>query len=200
MKKIFKIVITGGPCAGKTTAMVKIESEFEKQGYKVLRVPETATELIMGGITPVNIGSIHFQQHLLKLQLYKEEMFESAAQFLKDDKILMLFDRATMDNKGYMVYEEFCEIIKNVNFTEEELLARYDGVVHMETAAKASENLYRLDNNKARFETVEGAIQTDNNLYKAWEKHPKFTSIKSNMSFSKKMDDLIKAINQILNN
>lgn len=30
--EITKIVITGGPCAGKTTAMTKIQKEFEKKG------------------------------------------------------------------------------------------------------------------------------------------------------------------------
>jgi len=51
-KKITKIVITGGPCAGKSTAMSYIQSEFTKKGYAVLFVPETATELILGGIAP----------------------------------------------------------------------------------------------------------------------------------------------------
>ena len=44
-KKITKIVITGGPCAGKSTAMSYIQNEFTKKGYAVLFVPETATEL-----------------------------------------------------------------------------------------------------------------------------------------------------------
>ena len=51
-QKITKIVLTGGPCAGKTTAMNWIQNFFTKQGYKVLFVPETATELITGGLTP----------------------------------------------------------------------------------------------------------------------------------------------------
>ena len=52
-----KIVITGGPCAGKTTAMSWIQSNFTKLGYTVLFVPETATELISGGIAPWTCGS-----------------------------------------------------------------------------------------------------------------------------------------------
>ena len=46
--EITKIVITGGPCAGKTTALSWIQSNFTKLGYTVLFVPETATELITG--------------------------------------------------------------------------------------------------------------------------------------------------------
>jgi len=198
MKKVYKIVITGGPCAGKTTAMNAIEDTFSQMGYAVLRIPETATELITGGITPVNVGSEAFQQHLLKLQLYKEEMFESAANFLENDKILILLDRAAMDNKGYMEYGAFCRIIANVNATEEQLMARYDGVIHMQTAAKTSRDLYQLENNLARFETVDEAIKTDDDLYNAWKDHPNFYSIKSNVDFVKKINELIDTIKFIL--
>ena len=55
--QITKIVITGGPCAGKTTGMGRIQKEFVKLGYKVLFVPETATELITGGVAPWTLVS-----------------------------------------------------------------------------------------------------------------------------------------------
>ena len=45
--KLTKIVITGGPSAGKTTAMSWVQNAFSKLGYTVLFVPETATELSM---------------------------------------------------------------------------------------------------------------------------------------------------------
>ena len=51
-KQISKIVITGGPCAGKTTAMSWIQNSFTKMGYAVLFVDETATQLITGGAAP----------------------------------------------------------------------------------------------------------------------------------------------------
>ena len=52
MYDITKIVITGGPCAGKSTAMTWIQDHFTKLGYKVLFIAETATELITGGVAP----------------------------------------------------------------------------------------------------------------------------------------------------
>lgn len=48
-KSISKIVITGGPCAGKTTGMSWIQNAFTERGYTVLFIPEIATELISGG-------------------------------------------------------------------------------------------------------------------------------------------------------
>ena len=47
---VSKIVITGGPCAGKTTGMSWIQNAFTERGYKVLFISETATELISGGV------------------------------------------------------------------------------------------------------------------------------------------------------
>ena len=55
--EISKIVITGGPCAGKSTAMSWIQNAFTQKGYRVLFVPETATELINGGIAPWICGT-----------------------------------------------------------------------------------------------------------------------------------------------
>ena len=57
MKAIQKIVITGGPCAGKSTAMSWIRNAFTQRGYTVLIIPETATELITGGVAPWTCGS-----------------------------------------------------------------------------------------------------------------------------------------------
>ena len=34
MKEIKRIVLTGGPCAGKTTALVRITEYFSNRGYK----------------------------------------------------------------------------------------------------------------------------------------------------------------------
>ena len=50
--EITKIVITGGPCGGKSTAMSWIQNHYTKLGYRVLFVPETATEFISGGVAP----------------------------------------------------------------------------------------------------------------------------------------------------
>ena len=57
-KRITRIVLTGGPAAGKTTLISRILKEFKQDdGWKVITIPETATELISGfGIRPFGIG------------------------------------------------------------------------------------------------------------------------------------------------
>ena len=64
-KNIVKIVLTGGPCAGKTTGMSWIQNAFTQMGYAVLFVPETATELISCGVAPWNFKkNVDFQNCL----------------------------------------------------------------------------------------------------------------------------------------
>ena len=49
MNNIKRIVLTGGPCAGKTTAQVRIVEHFSNLGFKVFTVPEVPTMYSQGG-------------------------------------------------------------------------------------------------------------------------------------------------------
>jgi signal recognition particle GTPase len=46
---LHKICITGGPCAGKTTALAMMQGDLQQLGFIVLTVPEAATILMKGG-------------------------------------------------------------------------------------------------------------------------------------------------------
>lgn len=46
---VTRILLTGGPCAGKTTALAQISQDLTQLGYKVLVVPEAATLIMKGG-------------------------------------------------------------------------------------------------------------------------------------------------------
>ena len=103
-----KIVITGGPCAGKTTAMSWIQNEFTRRGYRVLFIPETATELISGGVAPWTlVSNEEYQKCQISLQKRKEEIFEQAAGKMGAEKVLIVCDRGVMDNRAYMNDLEF---------------------------------------------------------------------------------------------
>ncbi|KPJ07908.1 hypothetical protein RR48_12750 [Papilio machaon] len=49
-KSVYRLVLTGGPCGGKTTGQSRLSTFFENLGWKVFRVPETATVLLSGGV------------------------------------------------------------------------------------------------------------------------------------------------------
>ena len=46
---IIRICLTGGPCAGKTTALATLNQVLTQLGFRVLQVPEAATMLMKGG-------------------------------------------------------------------------------------------------------------------------------------------------------
>ena len=192
---IRKIVITGGPSAGKTTGLSWVQNAFAKLGYTVLFVPETATEFISGGVAPWTCGSnLEYQKVQMTLQLEKERLFEQAARTMKADKILIVCDRGTLDNRAYMNDAEFAEVLRCVGKTEDELLGRYDAVFHMVTAARGAEQFYTLENNKARYESVAEAVDLDGRLIAAWQKHPRLRVIDNSVDFNHKLRRLIAEI------
>lgn len=198
-KQITKIVITGGPCAGKTTAMSWIQNAFTKLGYAVLFVDETATQLITGGAAPwLSASNRDFQLQLLRLQQAKEKAFSEIGRTMKANKILVVCDRAAMDNCAYMSEEEFGWVMKQMNTNKIALRDQYDAVFHLVTAAKGAEKYYTLSNNQARTETVEEASALDDKLIAAWTGHPHFRVIDNSTSFEEKMIRLIKEITSFL--
>ena len=199
-RQITKIAITGGPCAGKSTALSWINEEFTKKGYKVLFIPETATELITGGVAPWTCETdIDFQTAILKLQLAKEEIFEEVAQHLYDaQKVLIVCDRGTLDGKAYIEKHNFDKILNNLHLTETQLKDSYDAVFHLVTAAKGASEFYTLANNSARTETIEEAIANDDKIISAWTGHSHFRVIDNSTDFKKKMQRFVTEISNFL--
>lgn len=196
---IHKIVLTGGPSAGKTTGLSWIQNSFTKLGYTVLFVPETATELISGGVAPWSCESnLTYQKFQMRLQLEKERIFEEAARGMKNDKLLIVCDRGALDNRAYMSEEEFGEVLASVGETRESLLARYDAIFHLVTAARGAEQFYTMENNKARYESVDEAVALDDRLIAAWEGHPQLSVIDNAVDFSHKMRRLIAEIRRVV--
>ena len=189
---ITKIVITGGPCAGKTTAMSWIQDAFTQRGYAVLFVPETATEFIKGGVAPWTCKTnLDYQKCQMELQLKKEELFMRAAKGMKAEKILIVCDRGAFDNKAYMNDEEFDEVLEYVGANAIELRDSYDAVFHLETAAKGAEEFYTTENNTARTEGLKKAAELDDKLISAWTGHPHFRVIGNDSDFENKLRKLI---------
>ena len=196
---VTKIVITGGPCAGKTTGMSWIQNAFTELGYLVLFIPETATELIQAGMEPKLCRSTEdFQKSLLSLQLAKEKVFEQTARTMKASKVLIVCDRGALDNKAYMSEDEFARMMDELGVNEIELRDNYDAVFHLTTAAKGARNFYTTENNSARKETPDEAAVLDDKLIAAWTGHPHLRIVDNSTEFKEKMRRLIAEISSFL--
>jgi len=197
--EITKIVITGGPCAGKSTAMSWIQNAFMQMGYAVLFVPETATELMTGGVTPWTCGTnMDYQKCQMQLQIEKEKIFCLAAATMSADRVLIVCDRGALDNKAYMSDQDFEDILSSLDMNEVELRDNYDAVFHLVTAAKGAVEFYTTANNSARTETVEEAAAMDDRLLSAWTGHPHLRVIDNCTDFENKMRRLIAEISSFL--
>lgn len=174
-KLIAKIALTGGPCAGKTTTISRIEEHLTNLGYHVLTLNECATETIKNGIRPFGnnaVGVYEFENEILNLQLFKEKRFKDFIKYYPDDtKIILLCDRGSVDVCAYLGNDEYNRMLKENNLKHKDLLNDYDLVIHMITVAADMENRYSNANNKTRFEDPQGAIDVDNGISEAWKEH-----------------------------
>lgn len=169
------IVLTGGPCAGKTTTTKSVKEYLEKLGYHVLLLNECATELINGGIKPFGEGAVSvfdFQNEILNLQLYKEKRYLDIVNKLPNDiKCIILSDRGILDSKAYLGEELFTKLLNQNNLKESDLGDQYDLVIHMVTVATDIKNKYNTTTNSARFEDADEAIDLDKRTSEAWKNH-----------------------------
>lgn len=199
-----KICITGGPCAGKTTALAHIKERVIALGFDVLIVPEAATLLLGGGYSynreDVN-DTANFQTHLLQVQLALEEAFEARA-WQSQKKTLIVCDRGACDGRAFCSLEAWTIVERTLGLTTTELRdKRYDAVIHLETAAISSSELYKqhLDSNPVRVEKNPNyAIQMDNRLKTAWTGCPRLRVIPATPDFQSKLKRILDVISGVI--
>ena len=200
-KQITKIVLTGGPAAGKTTLISRVLKEFKSEdGWKVITIPETATELISGfGVGPFpNCMSMEdFQYFVVDDQLHKEELALKAARQVPEEKVLVVYDRAVLDDKAYVSDAFFTKLLAHFGKTEAEILSHYDAVLHLVSCAKGAEYAYNYGN-AARYESIEDARRADDNTLRAWSAHHAHYVIDNSMDFEDKINRAVAQIYRIL--
>ena len=165
MTQIYKIALTGGPCAGKTSAAAFLKTELERLGAGVFCLEETATALMNSGRTPGGMGSFAFHSLLFKTQLEGEKRLRLLAEQSDAEKCVILCDRGLMDSRAYVTDEEFFAYAREHGFGENHILCEYDAVFHLVTAADGAQEHYQTDNNEARSEDIETARRIDNRLH-----------------------------------
>ena len=200
-KTIKRIVLTGGPAAGKTSLISRILKEFkEEDGFKVITIPETATELISGftlGPFPGCMSMLEFQYFVISDQLHKEQLALKGAETVPQDKIIIIYDRAIFDDRAYMTQEEFENTLAYFKTTPEKVMAGYDAVLHLVSCAKGAEFAYNFDN-VARYESIEDARTKDDETLKAWSSHPNLYVIDNSVDFEDKINRGLQKIYEII--
>lgn len=203
---IKRIVLTGGPCAGKTTALVRIIEHFTSLGYKVFTIPEVPTMFIQAGMDYLTQNRDYFragEKATLLTQLALEDHFYHIAQTLSEP-VLIVCDRGTLDISTYLEPELWEELVSECGTTTAELRdRRYDAVLHLVSAADGAEQFYTTANNAQRLEQADEhglavARQLDKRVAQAWSQHPHLRVINNHENFDNKLHRVIKEISSVL--
>lgn len=173
-----RIVLTGGPGGGKTTAADLFRREI---GDEVVVVPESATTLFAGGFPRVPDADARrsVQRAIFEVQRSLEDI--QAALF--PDRVL-LCDRGTVDGGAYWPDgpDGFFEAMGTTQAAE---LARYDVVLFFESAGVAGVEIE--GGNRYRIESNDEALDLDDRLRALWSPHPELHLVPHNPSFLRKI-------------
>lgn len=206
MNNIKKIVLTGGPCAGKTTALVRIIEHFSGLGYKVFTIPEVPTMFTQAGMNYLTDNAKFFyegEKATLQIQLALEDSMMRMAQTI-DKPVIIVCDRGAMDISSYLTPELWNRIIGELGYTTAQLRdERYDAVLHLVSAADGAEQFYTTSNNAQRLERADEhglqiARELDKKVISAWTGHSHLRVINNHDDFNNKLNRVLKEISNVL--
>lgn len=189
MIKHCRVVLTGGPGGGKTTAADLYRREI---GDGVVVVPEAATLLYSGGFPRLGENGVRCatQKAIYYVQKYLED-----AQSEHYQKRILLCDRGTVDGAIYWPKEPV-GFFDALGTTLENELARYDAVIFFETAAVGGVSIE--GGNPIRVESNEEAVILDRKLQELWSQHPNYVFIPHEASFIKKIYSGLEQLSKIV--
>lgn len=200
IRQIPTVVLTGGPCGGKSLTVEAIRTAL---AGKVVVVPEMATTILASFPLPgrdlewSQDWQDSLQRSILRSQLEAEAAWEMAA--CHQGAKVILCDRGILDGAAYRneSAEKFC---RHFHLEVEEVHQRYAGVVHLQTLAEYSPESYSANklSNPHRFEEFDRAQALDRALLLAWQAHPAHKFIPAGDSIGRKIDGVIEFVRGLL--
>ena len=203
IEPVSMIVLTGGPCSGKTSSLAYFTEKLSDHGFMVFVIPETATLITNSGIDRRKMNKSKqvamYEEAILDMQLAFEETYQqTVARIFPERKKVILLDRGIMDIKAFIPDDDFKVMLKRKKLTEVKLRDRYNGVIHLVTAAEGALPFYTGENNHTRMETPEEALAIDQKIRESWLGHPHFKIIDNSTDFEGKISRAFSAISHFL--
>jgi predicted ATPase len=178
-----RVVLTGGPGAGKTAVLELIRQSFCEH----VRVLPEAAGIVFGGGFPRE-DDLVCKRAAQRAIFYVQRELETAGD--SHNPTIVLCDRGTLDGLAYWPgpLEEFWS---SVNSTVAEQLSRYDAVIHLRTPAVEHGYNYQ---NPLRTESAATAAEIDLRILRAWESHPRRFVVESASDFLEKAAEAIEVL------
>lgn len=156
-----RVVLTGGPGAGKTAVLELIRQSFCEH----VRVLPEAAGVVFGGGFPraMDAGVRRAAQRAI---FFVQRELEAAAD--ADNAAIVLCDRGTVDGAAY--WPGPGDLWSSVGASIEEQVSRYDAVIHLRTPPVGQG--YNNEN-PLRIESAAEAAAIDERIAAAWATHPR---------------------------
>ena len=176
--EIRTIVLTGGPCGGKSSVLAHLKEVFAADATFV---DEAATVILQRhGLPHPTWGDREWeelQQRIIRTQLaWEQEGFSNARKYGHRASVC---DRGLEDDAAYPMGEASLRHL--VGPDRHNRLARYDLVLHLPSLAVTNPGRYELlcQGNLGRYESVAEAVEQENRTLAAWAGHPNRVILKS---------------------
>eukprot|EP00927_Polykrikos_kofoidii_P079994 TRINITY_DN76849_c0_g1_i1.p1 TRINITY_DN76849_c0_g1~~TRINITY_DN76849_c0_g1_i1.p1 ORF type:complete len:479 (-),score=93.80 TRINITY_DN76849_c0_g1_i1:84-1520(-) len=200
------VLLTGGPGGGKTSTLATLRDHLTKGGFQVLIVPEASSMVFSntGGYDPAWQGTpahVDLQEILMKYQIMQEDTFKKISSLRPWKPHVILFDRGLLEGKLFCSDAEWAESLKRLSMTEQELLNRYDMVIHMTTVAAGMPHLYDYgpgSSNPSRYHTADQAKESDERSRELYQIHPQFRVVQNFPDFAQKIEATSKLVFEAL--
>jgi len=174
-----RIVLTGGPGAGKTAVLELCRQYF---CHHVTVLPESAG-IVFGGGFPRG-SATELRRAAQRAIFYVQRELEATAE--GTNSALVLCDRGTVDGAAYWPGPD--ELWPAVGTTRDEQIARYHAVIHLRTPlADGGYNLL----NPLRIETALEAAMIDARIAEHWMSHPRRFVVEASSSFLAKVQQTL---------
>lgn len=165
----FLVVITGGPCAGKTEVWRFLAGALPRS----VPVPEAATQLILAGRSEESLGLEAFQRAVFERQQVLER--EGA-----EKGPVLLCDRGLLDGLAY-----FPELFDRLGVSPDEASKRYGAVIQLEVILDPSAYRLHAGSNPARHEDHGSALALEREIIRIYQKHPAYVFLHGSLEEKK---------------
>ena len=185
---MIKILITGGACAGKTEVIHTIKNEYQNKGYNVFVLNEIPTQLIMNGVTAQRIGKMKFIELVIKMYLEFDSIYNEF--LINTNKDVVIYDGSPLDVLKFISKDKFNEIANKYNTSFDKIINNYDKIIFLETIAKKYPQFYTLENNSARLDNLNMAVERNDILANYYE-NVNYIYVEGCINFEEKKNKII---------
>lgn len=116
---VYAVVLTGGPCGGKTSSERQLSATLADAGFDVYFAPEVPSILIRGGaaypgLAPENSQQLlAFEKGIIELQMQVEDSFLAVARSTGRPSVVVL-DRGLLDIPAYLPRKNWLEMLSQM--------------------------------------------------------------------------------------